>query len=317
MGASSSSGYPRSSNANALAGYAPPASPAPLRAAPPSTHDGWMSANLWTSTSAWPNHPAILPPLPREARSSQLEEHATTMRPATREESAPERPRRLTTRTPRAAGHAGGVYRTPVSTVATPPIATYAPAREQPRHATRHAMSPAGSADARPVRPATRQQTHARAAHAPSGVTAFPANLDWPSNFDDWMIDIMRRRALRLNSGARRRGASGSVRAVELAHIVERSHDDQGRWICAICDLPVTLDDLSFDHIVALADGGEHAAYNLAPTHRKCNEIKGSEKAQYRAQSLDRWLTEWAAGGRVPGGGSAVALAPASQPHYA
>lgn len=106
----------------------------------------------------------------------------------------------------------------------------------------------------------------------------------------------MRRRALRLNSGARRRGSPGSVRAVELAHIMERSTDDQGRWICAICKLPMTLQDLSFDHIVALADGGEHAAHNLAPTHRKCNEIKGSEKAQYRVQARDRWLTEWASG---------------------
>jgi 5-methylcytosine-specific restriction endonuclease McrA len=178
-------------------------------------------------------------------------------------------------------------------------------------------MGPATSADPRPVRPATRQQAHARAAQARSGVSAFPANLDWPSNFDDWMIDIMRRRALRLNSGARRRGAGGSVRAVELAHIVEQSRDERGRWICAICNQPVTLDDLSFDHIVALADGGEHAAHNLAPAHRKCNEIKGSEKAQYRAQSLDRWLNEWSNGGRAPGGGPSLALPSAQQPRYA
>ncbi|HEU0026547.1 MAG TPA: HNH endonuclease signature motif containing protein [Ktedonobacterales bacterium] len=219
---------------------------------------------------------------------------------------------------PRPATRAGGVYRTPApgATYATP-VPAYTPAREQPRHATRHVMSPAGSADARPVRPATRQQTHARAALARSGVSAFPANLDWPSNFDDWMIDIMRRRALRLNSGARRRGADGSVRAVELAHIMERSRDGQGHWICAICKQPVTLDDLSFDHIVALADGGEHAAHNLAPAHRKCNEIKGSEKAQYRAQSLDRWLDEWSAGARAPGKGPAMALAPTQQPRYA
>ncbi len=268
-----------------------------------------MSATLWTASSPWPHHPALLPPLPREARSSQVEEMATATQPAPRAE----RQRRGATQTK----HAGRVYRTPVSAaVYTPPISTYAPAREQPRHATRHAMSPATSADARPVRPATRQQTHARVAQARSGVSAFPANLDWPSGFDDWMIDIMRRRALRLNSGARRRGANGSVRAVELAHIMERSRDERGHWICAICHDPVTLDDLSFDHIVALADGGEHAAHNLAPTHRKCNEIKGSEKAQYRAQSLDRWLTEWAAGGRAPGG-APLALASAQQPRYA
>jgi 5-methylcytosine-specific restriction endonuclease McrA len=120
------------------------------------------------------------------------------------------------------------------------------------------------------------------------------AELAWPPSFDDWMIDIVRRRALRLNSGARRRGVHGSVRAVELAHILERSVDASGRWLCALCHETVTLDDLSFDHVVALADGGEHAAHNLVPAHRKCNEIKGSEKAQSRASALDRWLNEWA-----------------------
>ncbi len=109
------------------------------------------------------------------------------------------------------------------------------------------------------------------------------------------MIDIVRRRALRLNSGARRRGVTGTVRAVELAHVLEKSRDAQGRWKCAICHQTVTLDDLSFDHVIALADGGEHAAHNLVPAHRKCNEIKGSETAQNRANALDRWLSEWAA----------------------
>jgi 5-methylcytosine-specific restriction endonuclease McrA len=87
----------------------------------------------------------------------------------------------------------------------------------------------------------------------------------------------------------------GSVRAVDLAHILDRSADSEGRWRCALCHAVVTLDDLSFDHVVALADGGEHAPHNLVPAHRKCNEIKGSEKAQYRAQALDRWLSDWAA----------------------
>jgi 5-methylcytosine-specific restriction endonuclease McrA len=118
----------------------------------------------------------------------------------------------------------------------------------------------------------------------------------WPSHFDDWMMDIVRRRALRLNSGARRRGVHGTVRAVDLAYILDKSADAEGRWRCALCHGVVTLNDLSFDHVVALADGGEHAPHNLVPAHRKCNEIKGSEKAQYRAQALDRWLSEWAAG---------------------
>ncbi len=159
------------------------------------------------------------------------------------------------------------------------------------------------------MNPAARQRAHARAQNASrSGVWQFPANLEWPARFDDWMIDIMRRRALRLNSGARRRGSPGSVRAVELAHIMERSTDANGHWICAICHLPMTLADLSFDHIIALADGGEHAAHNLAPTHRKCNEIKGSEKAQDRIKQRDRWMDEWAAG-KTSIGGTAASVA--------
>jgi 5-methylcytosine-specific restriction endonuclease McrA len=123
-------------------------------------------------------------------------------------------------------------------------------------------------------------------------------HLEWPASFDDWMIDIVRRRALRLNSGARRRGVRGSVRAVELGHILAQSVDAQGNWICALCHGPVTLNDLSFDHVQALADGGEHAAHNLVPAHRKCNEIKGSEKAQHRAHAVERWLEEWASSHR-------------------
>ncbi len=128
----------------------------------------------------------------------------------------------------------------------------------------------------------------------PVAPVARPPVLEWPKTFDDWMIDIVRRRALRLNGGARRRGVRGSVRAVELAHVLDRSADADGRWHCDICHEVVTLDDLSFDHVIALADGGEHAAENLVPAHRKCNEIKGSEKAQWRAKAMDRWLDEWA-----------------------
>ena len=125
------------------------------------------------------------------------------------------------------------------------------------------------------------------------------------------MIDIVKRRALRLNAGARRRGVRGSVRAVDLARILDRSRDAQGRWLCALCHGPVTLDELSFDHVVALADGGEHVADNLVPAHRKCNEIKGSEKAQHRAKAMDRWLEEWSSGAR-----GLPSAAPASLPLY-
>lgn len=159
-----------------------------------------------------------------------------------------------------------------------------------------------------------------RPAASPTPLRRPAPDLAWPPTFDDWMTDIIRRRALRLNSGARRRGVHGSVRAVDLAHILARSADEHGRWTCALCHEPVTLVDLSFDHIQALADGGEHAAHNLAPAHRKCNEIKGSEKAQLRSSALDRWLNEWSSthGGVAPRAaarhhahsGDPVALAP-------
>jgi 5-methylcytosine-specific restriction endonuclease McrA len=204
------------------------------------------AAELWSAASPWQGHPAILPPLPRCAKSDDPSAYET---PSAPHPSAPARPRRKVS-------------------------------------ATRQASAPA------PTR--TSATTPTRPAHATQPVKRPATDLRWPETFDDWMIDIVRRRALRLNSGARRRGAVGSVRAVELGQILERSRDTEGRWHCALCHETVTLNDLSFDHVVALADGGEHAAHNLVPAHRKCNEIKGSEKAQYRTQALDRWLNEWA-----------------------
>jgi len=208
----------------------------------------------WSARSAWPNHPAIFPPLPQLAKSS------------------PE-----PVSSPIAAASVANRQR-----VATIP--------SRPRRAP--ASSRARTVSARP------QQRSASRAAAHTVARAEPESLAWPSSFDDWMIDIVRRRAIRLNSGARRRGVRGSVRAVDLAHILEHSKNKDGHWTCALCHGPVTLEDLSFDHVTALADGGEHAAHNLVPAHRKCNEIKGSEKAQVRAQALDRWISEWAATAR-------------------
>ncbi|HEY7092131.1 MAG TPA: HNH endonuclease signature motif containing protein [Ktedonobacterales bacterium] len=204
------------------------------------------AAELWSAASPYQGHPAILPPLPRPAKSDDPSAYETPSAPHTAPST---RPRRKATSVRQASAPA------PTRTPPTTPT--------RPAHATLPTKRPA-------------------------------ADLRWPETFDDWMIDIVRRRALRLNSGARRRGAVGSVRAVELGQILERSRDTEGRWHCALCHETVTLNDLSFDHVVALADGGEHAAHNLVPAHRKCNEIKGSEKAQYRTQALDRWLNEWA-----------------------
>lgn len=217
--------------------------------------------------------PDIAPRTATPMRASSVSAPHMPMR-ARRAAAAPQR-----STAPQYAAHTARATHGAYTTHAPQPRATHAPPlrRTDARASVRQASAVAAAA--RQTRPPTSHRIE---------------NLAWPASFDDWMIDIVRRRALRLNSGARRRGSPGSVRAVELAHILDRSVDQNGRWQCAICHEPVTLQDLSFDHVVALADGGEHAAHNLVPAHRKCNEIKGSEKAQYRAQALDRWLTEWA-----------------------
>lgn len=198
----------------------------------------------WSASTPWPNHPAVMSPLPRLAKSSPIKPAPTP---------TPERARSF------------------------PPRGVHTPPRV-PGNRT-HVSAPSTRGMRSPL---------AQPAMQPK------SELTWPPSFDDWMIDIVRRRALRLNSGARRRGVRGSVRAVELGHILANSADGNGQWICALCREPVTLNDLSFDHVQALADGGDHAAFNLVPAHRKCNEVKGSEKAQLRAHAVDRWLNDWA-----------------------
>ena len=240
--------------------------------------------NAWSARSAWPGHPAILPPLPRIAKSEALAAPPFS-RPGnssnqfdhtgpTNSLRAPHAPRRAQAATSVRSAHRRNDERAERKVIS----------RSSPRSLPAMSSSPGAG---------------------PSSADRLE-HLQWPASFDDWMMDIVRRRALRLNSGARRRGVRGSVRAVDLAHILDRSADSEGRWRCALCHAVVTLNDLSFDHVVALADGGEHAPYNLVPAHRKCNEIKGSEKAQYRAQALDRWLSDWASTAKIPTGRAAA-----------
>lgn len=46
--------------------------------------------------------------------------------------------------------------------------------------------------------------------------------------------------------------------------------------VCGICSQEVLLSDLSFDHIIPLARGGDHIEENLQVAHRKCNSSKGA-----------------------------------------
>lgn len=47
--------------------------------------------------------------------------------------------------------------------------------------------------------------------------------------------------------------------------------------VCRQCGGVIeSLDDLHFDHVLALKRGGAHAADNIAPTHAHCNLSKGA-----------------------------------------
>jgi 5-methylcytosine-specific restriction endonuclease McrA len=47
--------------------------------------------------------------------------------------------------------------------------------------------------------------------------------------------------------------------------------------ICGICNLPVPLHEVTLDHIIPLARGGEHSYRNIQLAHRSCNSSKGSK----------------------------------------
>src|SRR5262245_53918628 len=145
------------------------------------------AAELWSAASPWQGHPAILPPLPRSAKS---DDHSAYETPSAPHSSAP---------------HSSAPH-------------SSAPHSSAPTRPRRKASTPRQASAPSPTRPST--TTPARLAHSTQPVKRLAADLRWPETFDDWMIDIVRRRALRLNSGARRRGAVGSVRAVELGQIL-------------------------------------------------------------------------------------------------
>ncbi|HEY2509493.1 MAG TPA: HNH endonuclease signature motif containing protein [Polyangiaceae bacterium] len=45
---------------------------------------------------------------------------------------------------------------------------------------------------------------------------------------------------------------------------------------CHLCKRRVARELAHFDHVIALASGGEHSEENLAPSHPKCNLEKGA-----------------------------------------
>lgn len=84
-----------------------------------------------------------------------------------------------------------------------------------------------------------------------------------------------------------RLSALSHARAVKLkarvtkVNYVEVLLREEGR--CYLCAGRITLgpgrmgDSLTFDHVVALNKGGEHASANVKPAHMKCNAAKGDD----------------------------------------
>lgn len=81
-------------------------------------------------------------------------------------------------------------------------------------------------------------------------------------------------RANHSKEGARRRmrrmGLSVRVELVDLQAVFDR---DGGR--CGICGEMVGDEELEFDHVISLRDGGGHTFDNLQVAHRLCNRRKG------------------------------------------
>ena len=75
--------------------------------------------------------------------------------------------------------------------------------------------------------------------------------------------------------GQRRRALR---RATTIGPIDYQAIRERDGMICGICHEPVSEGTLSFDHIIALANGGPHTQDNLQVAHRICNSRKGSSK---------------------------------------
>lgn len=92
-------------------------------------------------------------------------------------------------------------------------------------------------------------------------------------NYNDWYArngakkrEIEERRQDRL--------MTNFVDDVQVSVLFER---DGG--ICKLCEKPTTLEEATIDHIVSLANGGEHSYSNTQLAHGLCNSLKGNRDA--------------------------------------
>jgi 5-methylcytosine-specific restriction endonuclease McrA len=66
-----------------------------------------------------------------------------------------------------------------------------------------------------------------------------------------------------------------------IAFEILESHYNAHGGACGICDFPVPLKQVSWDHIIALTNGGTHDISNLQPSHASCNSSKGNRTLEW------------------------------------
>lgn len=87
--------------------------------------------------------------------------------------------------------------------------------------------------------------------------------------------DARRDSAARREREARRRARQRAqfVEVIDVHAVFER---DGG--ICGICGEPVDAANFQIDHVVALANGGDHSYANVQISHPLCNQRKGARR---------------------------------------
>jgi len=77
-----------------------------------------------------------------------------------------------------------------------------------------------------------------------------------------------------LDKNAKRRAVlkGATVEKVDRREVYLR---DKG--ICGICGCPVSLEEVTLDHIIPLSKGGEHSYRNIQLAHLSCNSAKGAK----------------------------------------
>ncbi len=78
-----------------------------------------------------------------------------------------------------------------------------------------------------------------------------------------------------MEGSRKRRGSESSIPLELRIQVLEHHRKNDATIDCCICSTPLK-DEITIDHIVSVADGGETILENLQPAHRACNSSKHS-----------------------------------------